>query len=432
VKIGSLPSLLAVSDANNRWPSSVSTTWRGLPALLCRTVTIPASALNAIVTSHGEEDGRAISPTAPTRMDNVRLRRLDELSGPLWRYGVCLNSIWLTESRTRRRMRRREFIALLGSTTVGFSLAARAQQVGKVPRIAYLSPGSALPGPLAYRDEFQRGLHELGYVEGRNIVIEYRFADGRFDRLAALAAELVPLNVDVIVSVVTQASLAAKNATRTIPIVIVSVGDPVGAGLVASLARPGANVTGNSGMTPDVVGKSLGLLKQTVPEVSPMAVLWNPDNVVYQGQILRETELAARALGIQLQMFGARAPDEFDQTFAAITSARAASLLVLADPIFSAYTARIAEFAEKSRLPAMYGLREHAAAGGLMAYGPNYADLYRRAASYVDKILKGAKPADLPVEQPTKFEFVINLRAAKTLGLTIPPGVLAIADDVIE
>jgi putative tryptophan/tyrosine transport system substrate-binding protein len=158
-------------------------------------------------------------------------------------------------------MRRREFIALLGSTTVGFSLAARAQQVGKVPRIAYLSPGSALPGPLAYRDEFQRGLHELGYVEGRNIVIEYRFADGRFDRLAALAAELVPLNVDVIVSVVTQASLAAKNATRTIPIVIVSVGDPVGAGLVASLARPGANVTGNSGMTPDVVGKSLGLLK---------------------------------------------------------------------------------------------------------------------------------------------------------------------------
>src|SRR5215475_4240889 len=316
---------------------------------------------------------------------------------------------------------RRKFLAALGGASA-WPLAARGQAVGKVPRIGYLSPGSASPGPLAYHDEFQRGLRELGYVEGRNIVIEYR------DRLSALAAELVQLDVDVIVSVVTQASLAAKNATRTIPIVFVRVGDPVGAGLVASLARPGANVTGNSGMTTEVVGKSLGLFKQTVPEVSPMAVLWNPDNVVFQGQILRETEVAARRLGIQLQVFGVRGPDEFDRTFAAIASVRAASLLVLADPVFSAYTARIADLADKMRLPAMYGLREHAAAGGLMAYGPNYADLYRRAASYVDKILKGAKPADLPVEQPTKFEFVINLKTARTLGLTIPPGVLAIAD----
>src|SRR5262245_10696493 len=224
---------------------------------------------------------------------------------------------------------RREFIALVGGAAAAWPLAARAQQVGKVPRIGYLSPGSASPGPLAYHDEFQRGLRELGYVEGRNIVIEYRFADGKFDRLGALAAELVQLNVDVIVSVVTQASLAAKNATGTIPIVIVSVGDPVGAGLVASLARPGANVTGNSGMTTEVIGKGLGLFKQTVPNVSPMAVLWNPDNVVYQGQILRETEMAARTLGIQLQT------DEFDRTFAAITSARTASLLVLPDPVFS-------------------------------------------------------------------------------------------------
>jgi putative tryptophan/tyrosine transport system substrate-binding protein len=283
----------------------------------------------------------------------------------------------------------------------------------EMPRIGYLSPGSASPGPLAYHDEFQRGLHDLGYVEGRNIVIEYRFADGKFDRLGVLAAELVQLNIDVIVSVVTQASLAAKNATRTIPIVIVSVGDPVGAGLVASLARPDANVTGNSAMTTEVIGKSLGLFKQTVPKVSPMAVLWNPDNVVYQGQILRETEVAARTLGIPLQMFGARSPDEFDRTFAAIADARAVSLLVLPDPVFSAYTARIADLANKSRLPAMYGLREDAAAGGLLAYGPKYADLYRRAASYVDKILKGAKPADLPVEQPTKFEFVINLRYSR-------------------
>jgi putative ABC transport system substrate-binding protein len=327
---------------------------------------------------------------------------------------------------------RRKFLATLAGVAASWPLAARAQQVGKVPRIGYLSPGSASPGPLAYHDEFQRGLRELGYVEGRNIVIDYRFADGKFDRLGALAAELVQLDVDVIVSVVTQASLAAKNATRTIPIVFVSVGDPVGAGLVASLARPGANVTGNSGMTTEVVGKSLGLFKQTVPEVSPMAVLWNPDNVVFQGQILRETEEAARRLGIQLQVFGVRGPDEFDRTFAAIASVRAASLLVLADPVFSAYTARIADLTDKMRLPAMYGLREHAAAGGLMAYGPNYADLYRRAASYVDKILKGARPADLPVEQPTKFEFVINLKTARTLGLTIPPGVLAIADEVIE
>jgi len=329
-------------------------------------------------------------------------------------------------------MRRRDLLGVLGSAVLAWPPAARGQQVGKVPRIGYLSPGSGSPGPVAYYDEFQRGLRELGYVKGRNIVIEYRFADGKFDRLAALAAELVQLNVDVIVSVVTQASVAAKNATRTIPIVIVSVGDPVGAGLVASLARPGANVTGTSGMTTEVVGKSLGLFKQTVPKVSPMAVLWNPNNVVYQGQMLRETEVTAQTLGIQLQMFGARGPDEFDRTFAAIASARAASLLVLPDPVFSAHTARIADFADKSRLPAMYGLREHAAAGGLMAYGPNYADLYRRAASYVDKILKGTKPADLPVEQPSKFEFVINLKTAKTLGLTIPPGVLAIADEVIE
>ena len=299
-------------------------------------------------------------------------------------------------------------------------------------RIGYLSPGSATPGPLAYHDEFQRGLRELGYVEGKNIIIEYRFADGKFDRLADLAMELVKLHVDVIVSVVTQASLAAKNATSTIPIVMVSVGDPVGAGLVASLARPGANMTGTSAMTSGVVGKSLELLKQTLPTVSPVAVLWNPNNPVFQGEILQETERAAAKLGLELKTFGVRAPDEFDRTFAAMASARATSLLVLPDPLFSTYTARIADLAVKNRLPAMYGLREDVAAGGLLAYGPKYADLYRRAASYVDKILKGAKPADLPVEQPTTFEFVINLNTARTLGLGIPPRVLGIADEVIE
>jgi putative ABC transport system substrate-binding protein len=325
-------------------------------------------------------------------------------------------------------MRRREVISLIGGAAATWPIAAH----GKVPRIGYLSPGSASPGPLAYHDEFQRALGELGYVEGRNIVIEYRFAEGKFDRLDQLAAELVRLNVDIIVSVVTQASVAAKNATSTIPIVIVSVADPVGAGLVASLARPGANVTGTSAMAAEVIGKSLALLKQTIPTVSPVAVLWNPNNVVYQGQIMRETEVAVGKLGIELQTFGVRGPDEFDRTFSAITSARAASLLVLPDPLFSAHTARIADLANKSRLPAMYGLREDVAAGGLMAYGPKYADLYRRAASYVDKILKGAKPADLPVEQPTKFTFILNLNTAKTLGIKISDNVLSLADEVIE
>ena len=330
------------------------------------------------------------------------------------------------------QLKRREFILLLGSVAFAWPVALRAQQVKKVPRIGYLSPGSASPGPLAYHDEFQRGLRELGYIEGQNILIEYRFAEGMFERLADLATELVKLNVDVIVSVVTQASLAAKNATTTIPIVIVSVGDPVGVGLVPSLARPGANVTGTSAMTSGVVGKSLELLKEALPTVSPVAVLWNPNNPVFQGEILRETETAAAKLGVEVKTFGVRAPDELERTFAAIASARAASLLVLPDPLFSAYTARIATLAVNNRLPAMYGLKEDVVAGGLLAYGPKYADLYRRAASYVDKILKGAKPADLPVEQPTTFELTINLNTARILGLAIPPAVLAIADEVIE
>jgi len=330
------------------------------------------------------------------------------------------------------RIRRREIVHLLGGVAVTWPLALRAQQVKKVSKIGYLSPGSASPGPLAYHDEFQRGLRELGYIEGQNIYIEYRFAEGRFEQLPELARELVKLDVDLIVSVVTQASLAAKNATTTIPIVIVSVGDPVGVGLVPSLARPGANVTGTSAMTSGVVGKSLELLKEALPKVSPVAVLWNPNNPVFQGEILRETETAAAKLGVELKTFGVRAPNEFDRTFEAITSARSASLLVLPDPLFSAYTARIADLAVKNRLPSMYGLREDVVAGGLLAYGPKYTDLYRRAASYVDKILKGAKPADLPVEQPTTFEFTINLNTARTLGLAIPPAVLAIADEVID
>jgi putative ABC transport system substrate-binding protein len=284
------------------------------------------------------------------------------------------------------------------------------------------------------RDEsFRQGLRELGYVEGKNIVIDYRFAEGKFDRLPDLAAELVELKVDVIVAQVTQASLAAKGATKTIPIVMQGVSDPVGTGLVASLARPGANITGTSAMSAEVVGKSLELLKETVPKLSRVAVLWNPNNAIFQAQMLRETQIAAGALAVELQILGAGGAEEIDQAFAAMTRGRAGALLVLPDPVFNfLHRARIVDLAEKSRLPAMYGARDFAAAGGLMVYGPNYADLFRRAATYVVKILKGASPADLPVEQPTKFELIINLKTAKALGLTIPIPLLGRADEVIE
>ena len=328
-------------------------------------------------------------------------------------------------------MNRRNFITLVAGL-VAWPLAARAQQSVKVPRIGYLSPGSSSPGPFARHDAFREGLRELGYVEGRNIAIEYRFADGKFDRLAELAAELVGLKVDVIVAAVTQASLAAKNSTSTIPVVMMSVGDPVGSGLVSNLARPGANVTGTSSMTNDVMGKTLALLKESVPRAVRVALLRNPGNVVFQSQIWHETEAAARSLGLELQPFGARSPDELDGTFAAIAGARADALLVQPDPILGGQLSRIVDLAHKSQLPAMYGAREYAVAGGLMAYGPDYAERYRRAAAYVDKILRGTKPGDIPVEQPTKFEFVINLKTAKALGLDVPPTLLARADEVIE
>jgi putative ABC transport system substrate-binding protein len=327
-------------------------------------------------------------------------------------------------------MRRREFISLLGGAAAAWPIAAMAQQPEKIPRIGYLSPRSAT---LRERDEsFRQGLRELGYVEGKNIVIEYRFAEGKFDRLPELAAELVQLKVDVIVTEVTQASLAAKGATKTIPIVIQGVSDPVGTGLVASLPRPGANITGTSAMSAEVVGKSLQLLKEVVPKLSRVAVIWNPDNAIFQAQMLKETQVAAGTLSLELQILAARNPDELDKAFAAISTARAGALLVMPDPIFILHRARIIGLAQKSRVPAIYGTREFTAAGGLMAYGPNYGDLFRRAAVYVDKILKGASPADLPVEQPVRFDFVLNLKAAKALGLTIPTPLLGRADEVIE
>jgi len=352
------------------------------------------------------------------------------MAGPCEEYGDLMRAI-AQYNKIGRRVKRRTFIAALGGAAA-WPLVARGQQLEKPPVIGYLSPGSSAVGPLARHDAFQGGLRELGYVEGKNVAIAYRFADGKFDHLDELAAELVRLKVDAIVSVVTQASLAAKNATSTIPVVMVSVGDPVGSGLVASLAHPGANVTGTSAMAAEVIGKSLELLKETIPNLSCVAVLWNPSNAVFQGQILEATEDAARKLGLELQDFGARGPDEFQVAFAAIINGRAGALLVLPDPMLAFYQTPIIDFANQRRLPSMYGLRDHAAAGGLVAYGPDYAQIYRRTAAYVDKILKGAKPADLPVEQPTKFELVINLKTAKTLDLTIPPSILARADEVIE
>jgi putative ABC transport system substrate-binding protein len=308
--------------------------------------------------------------------------------------------------------------------------SAEAQRSGRIPRIGLLLPYS--PGPDARVEAFKQGLRELGYVEGQNVTLEYRWADGKFAQLPDLAADLVRLKVDVIVAVVTQASLAAKQATGTIPIVVIGVSDPVGSGVVASLARPGANITGTSSMTAAVVGKQLELLKETLPKISRVAALWNPANPIFQAIQRRETEVAARALGVQLRILEARGPDEIERAFAAMASERTRALLVLGDPVFISHRKRIADLAANGRLPAVSGTREFVVAGGLMAYGPSFADMHRRAAYYVDRILKGTKPADLPVEQPTKFELLINLKTAKQIGLTIPPNVLARADRVIR
>jgi putative ABC transport system substrate-binding protein len=328
-------------------------------------------------------------------------------------------------------VRRREFIILLASATACPLAAHAQQQAGKVPRIGYLRVTSASDRP-PLLDAFRRGLGELGWVEGQNIVIDYRFAEGRVDRLPALAAELVRLEVDVIVSLGTQGVTAARNATETIPIVMIAVRDPVGIGLIASLARPGGNVTGVSGYAGlESVAKQLELLKETVPEIRRVAILSNPTNAYHQLAI-REVNVAARSLGLQLQLLEARGPNEFDGAFAAMAKERVGALLVVSDVIFNSHRTRLADLAARSRLPAVYAVRESVEAGGLMSYGPSFLDLYRRSAAYVDKILKGAKPADLPVEQPTKFELVINLRTARALGLMIPPSLLQRADEVID
>ena len=329
-------------------------------------------------------------------------------------------------------LRRVGLVSLLCLTTLAAPLAAEAQPAAKVPRIGYLA-GSLATSP-HLREAFRQGLRDLGYVEGRNVVIEYRDAEGKYDRLPALAADLVALKVDVIVVTSTPAALAAKQATRTIAIVLAFVADPIGSGLVTSLARPGGNVTGLSFMAPELVGKRLELLKQAVPGASRIAVLWHPGDLGEgtEKEMLKEADVAARALGVRLQVVEVRGPEDFDRAFSDMTRARADAVTVQSTNIFFIERRRLVDLAAKNRLPAMYLVREFVDAGGLMSYAPNVADLFRRAATYVDKILKGVKPADLPVEQPTKFELVINMKTAKALGLTIPPLLLLRADQVIQ
>jgi putative ABC transport system substrate-binding protein len=306
---------------------------------------------------------------------------------------------------------------------------AEAQQPTKIPRIGFQS--AAFPSANAARIEaFRQGLRELGYVEGKNIVIEYRYAEGKLDRLSELAAELVRLKVDVIVTAAPSSTRAAKKATSTIPIVMAFDNDPVGSGFVASLARPGGNITGLSNLAPEISGKQLELLKEIVPRLSHVAVLRT--STLTSAQVLKEMELAAGALGVKLQYLDVLDPKDIETAFQAAGKGRADAVLVLASPILESHRKQVADFAAKNRLPAIYHVAEFVEAGGLMSYGVSFIDLYRRAATYVDKILKGTKPADLPVEQPMKFELVINLKAAKQIGLTIPPNLLARADKVIK
>jgi len=305
-----------------------------------------------------------------------------------------------------------------------------AQQPTKIPLIGFLSGSFPSTSP-ARREAFRQGLRELGYVEGKNIVIEQRYADGKFDRLPALAAELVRLKVDIIVTAGPQSTRPAKQATSTIPIVMALDPDPVGNGFVASLARPGGNITGLSSLAPEISGKQLELLKEIVPRLSRVAVFGTSINSG-NAQTLSEVELTAKAFGVKLQYLDVLSPKDIETAFRAASKGRADAVLMLPGSVLVLQRAQLADLAAKNRLPAIYPQPDYTEAGGLVYYGANTADLFRRAATYVDKILKGAKPADLPIEQPTKFEFIINLKAAKQIGLTIPPNVLARADKVIR
>jgi putative ABC transport system substrate-binding protein len=328
-------------------------------------------------------------------------------------------------------VKRRTFITLLGGAAAAWPLAARAQQVGQKYTIGLFSAGIRLPENAPAWIAFLSAMRELGWIEGKNVVFEGRYADNRLERLPALAEELVRLNVNVIVSIGTLAPLAAKRATSTIPIVMAAAGDPLGSGLIASLAQPGGNVTGMSLMAPDLGGKRLELLKELLPRLARVAVLWNAANP-YSANVFKETEVAGRVLGVQVQSLGVRNPEDLDGAFEAARQQHPDALVSVEDPFTGTYRKRITDFAIAARLPSLYGIREDVNAGGLVSYGANLAELYRRAAGYVDKILKGAKPADLPVQQPTTFELVVNLKTARLLAIEIPPTLLARADEVIE
>jgi putative ABC transport system substrate-binding protein len=320
-------------------------------------------------------------------------------------------------------MKRREVVALLGGAAA-WPLASHAQPVAKMPRIGIIDPG-------AIWDPFRQGLRDLGYIEGRDIAIEYRSARGQSERLAVAATELAQLPVDVIVTFGSEATQAAKQATTTIPIVMAAIGDPVGAGFVASLARPGGNITGNSVLGAEVAGKRLQLLKLAVPTISRVAILWNPDNPSHPSY-LDECKAAAPALGVEVLFVAVRSSDEFDSAFAAMMRERPDAFAMTGDILHQLHIGWIIDFLAKNRLPGMYLFRENVVAGGLMSYGASLPDLFRRAAGYVHKILQGTRPADLPVQQPIKFDLAINLKTAKALGLTIPEPFLLLADEIIE
>jgi ABC-type uncharacterized transport system substrate-binding protein len=326
-------------------------------------------------------------------------------------------------------MNRRVFVAGLGAVLAA-PLAAGAQQAGKTARVGLLMlpPHSGVGG--AYVQALREGLHELGYVEGRNLLLEIRWAEGRPDLLPGLAAELLSTQPDVLVTSGSEAILTLKRATRVVPIIMASVMDPVALGIGASLAQPGGNLTGLSILSRELTSKRLQLLRETLPRLSKVAVLWNPDN---PGNVLmlREVETASQTLGLEWQAVAVRQPDELASAFKAILGATN-GILVIEDSMLVSHHSRIVESVARTRLPAMYAFRQFVDAGGLMSYGPNIPDSFRRAAVYVDKILKGSKPADLPLEQATKFELIINLKTAKALGLTIPPSLLLRADQVIE
>ena len=326
---------------------------------------------------------------------------------------------------------RRTFLASLSLSVLAAPLAAEAQQPVKLPRIGVLF--ASTPAATSHLlDGLRQGLREHGYVEGQHIILERRYGQAGTERMSDVAAELVRLKVDVLVAATDPATAALRQQTQTIPIVMANGTDPVGTGFVASLARPGGNVTGLSALSPELSGKRLGLLREVVPGLSRVAIIWNPD---VRGALFdyKETEAAARSLRLQLQSVEVSRSEDLDRAFSAVTNQRAQALIVQTpNPVLFANRSQIASFAQRTRLPSMYGQKEFADAGGLITYGPNTADMWRRAATYVDKILKGVKPEDLPVQQPTKFELVINLKTAKALGLTVPQSVLVRADEIIH